>query len=335
VDQLSNWYVRLARKRFWRGELNNDKRAAYETLYECLHTLSQLMSSFAPFYSDWLFRNLTAGAREAGQQIPESIHLTEWTSADATLINEDLLQSMQLAQDICSLVHSLRKKEKLKVRQPLQKILVPVLSEKTRTQIQHVEALIEAEVNIKHIEYIDDTSGILVKNVKPNFAKLGKQFGPKMKAVAAAIGKWGKEEIAEIEKTGAIFIDLDGEQVTLTLEDVLITSEDIPGWSVASENGVTVALDVTLTDELKQEGIARDLVNRIQNLRKDMGLEVQDKINIKVARHDEMVNQALENFSGYIQEETQALTLAVNGNLEEGTILDMDEFELVVKVEKA
>nr|WP_246535305.1 isoleucine--tRNA ligase [Litoribacter alkaliphilus] len=335
VDQLSNWYVRLARKRFWRGDLNHDKQAAYETLYECLLTLSQLMSSFAPFYSDWLFRNLTAGARDAGQSIPESIHLTEWNKADEELINEDLLQSMQLAQDICSLVHSLRKKEKLKVRQPLQKILVPILAEKTRTQIQHVEELIKAEVNIKHIEYIDDTSGILVKNVKPNFAKLGKQFGPKMKLVAAAIGKWGKDEIAEIEKNGAIFIDLEGDKVTLTLEDVLITSEDIPGWSVATENGVTVALDVTLTEELKQEGIARDLVNRIQNLRKDMGLEVQDKINIKVAKHEDHVNQALENFSKYIQEETQALSLSVNGNLEQGTILDMDDFELTVKVEKA
>jgi len=335
VDQLSNWYVRLARKRFWRGELNADKQAAYETLYECLITLSQLMSSFAPFYSDWMFRNLTEGRREAGHQVPESVHLTEWIHADHSLINEDLLASMDMAQNISSLVHSLRKKEKLKVRQPLQKILVPILSEQAKIQIQHVEELIKAEVNIKHIEYIDDTSGILVKNVKPNFSKLGKQYGPKMKLVAAQINNWGKEEIAEIEKNGAIFIDLEGEKVTLTLEDVLISSEDIPGWSVASEGGVTVALDVTLTEELKQEGIARDLVNRIQNLRKDMGLEVQDKINIKIAKHEELINQALENFSSYIKEETQALSLSVNGNIEEGTILDMDDFELTVKVEKA
>ncbi len=278
VDQLSNWYVRLARKRFWRGEMNEDKQAAYETLYECLTTLCQLMSSFAPFYADWMFTNLTEGAKEAGQEIPESVHLTDWKGADSQLINEDLEASMQMAQDISSLVHSLRKKEKLKVRQPLQRILIPVLSEKAKVQIQHVEELIKSEVNIKEIEYIDDASGILVKNAKPNFPLLGKRFGPKMKLVAAAVGKWGQEEINALEKNGTIEIDLDGEKASLALEEVLITSQDIPGWSVASHNGITVALDVTLTDELKQEGIARDLVNRIQNLRKDMGLEVQDKI---------------------------------------------------------
>jgi isoleucyl-tRNA synthetase len=239
-----------------------------------------------------------------------------------------------LAQDISSLVHSLRKKEKLKVRQPLQKVLIPVLSEKTKAQIQHVDDLIKSEVNIKHIEYIDDTSGILVKSVKPNFALLGKRFGPKLKQVSAAINAWGKEEISAIERTGSFDMTLDGETVTLTLEDVLISSQDIPGWSVASDYGVTVALDVTLTDELKQEGIARDLVNRIQNLRKDMGLEVQDKITIKVAKHDDMVKCALENFATYIQTETQALSLEVNGSVTDGTVLDMDDFELTVKVEK-
>ena len=334
VDQLSNWYVRLARKRFWRGEINKDKQAAYETLYECLSTLSQLMSSFAPFYADWLYQNLTESSREAGQDLPESVHLGDWNSADPKLIKEDLEASMQLAQDISSLVHSLRKKEKLKVRQPLQKVLIPVLSEKIKEQIQHVDDLIKSEVNIKHIEYIDDTSGILVKSVKPNFALLGKRFGPKLKQVSAAINAWGKEEISAIEKNGSFDITLDGETVTLTLEDVLISSQDIPGWSVASDYGVTVALDVTLTEELKQEGIARDLVNRIQNLRKDMGLEVQDKITIKVSKHDDLVNSALENFASYIQTETQALSLDVNGSVTEGTVLDMDDFELTVKVEK-
>ncbi|GAB3653248.1 isoleucine--tRNA ligase [Echinicola sediminis] len=334
VDQLSNWYVRLARKRFWRGEMNEDKQAAYETLYECLITLCQLMSSFAPFYADWMFKNLTEGAKEAGQAVPESVHLTDWKAADSSLINEDLETSMQLAQDISSLVHSLRKKDKLKVRQPLQKILIPILNEKTREQIQHVEELIKSEVNIKGIEYIDDASGILVKNAKPNFPLLGKRFGPKMKLVAAAVAKWGQEEIGSLEKNGSIEIDLDGEKAELVLEEVLITSQDIPGWSVASDNGITVALDVTLTDELKQEGIARDLVNRIQNLRKDMGLEVQDKITIKVAKLNEQVDKALENFADYIQSETQALSLSVNGDVAEGTVLDMDDFELKVKVEK-
>nr|WP_275982427.1 isoleucine--tRNA ligase [Aquiflexum gelatinilyticum] len=334
VDQLSNWYVRLARKRFWRGEINKDKQAAYETLYECLASLAQLMSSFAPFYADWLYQNLTESSREAGQVLPESVHLGDWNDADPNLIKEDLEASMQLAQDISSLVHSLRKKEKLKVRQPLQKVLIPVLNEKTKAQIQHVDDLIKSEVNIKDIEYIDDTSGILVKSVKPNFALLGKRFGPKLKQVSAAINAWGKEEITAIEKEGTYYLDLDGETVALTLEDVLISSQDIPGWSVASDYGVTVALDVTLTEELKQEGIARDLVNRIQNLRKDMGLEVQDKITIKVAKHDDMVNSALENFATYIQTETQALSLEVNGSVSDGTKLDMDDFELTVKVEK-
>ncbi|MDO9551675.1 isoleucine--tRNA ligase [Rhodonellum sp.] len=335
VDHLSNWYVRLARKRFWRGEMNADKQAAYETLHECLMTLTQLMSSFAPFYSDWLFKNLTQGAKKSGQDIAESIHLSDWKSADQSLINADGEASMQMAQEISSLVHSLRKKEKLKVRQPLQKILIPVLSEKIKTQIQQVEDLILSEVNIKHIEYIDDTSGIVVKSVKPNFALLGKRFGPKLKAVSAIINAWGKEEISQIEKNGVLEMALEGETVSLTLEDVLISSQDIPGWSVASSDGLTVALDVTLTDELKQEGIARDLVNRIQNLRKDMGLEVQDKITIKIAKHDDLVNAALDNFALYIKTETQALSLEVNGTVSDAIQLDMDDFELSVKVEKA
>ncbi|MGY6742537.1 MAG: isoleucine--tRNA ligase [Cecembia sp.] len=333
VDQLSNWYVRLARKRFWRGEMNGDKQAAYETLYECLLSLTQLMSSFAPFYADWLYRNLTTATGNAA----ESVHLTDWISADNSLINKDLEESMDLAQRASSLVHSLRKNPKIgiKVRQPLQRIMVPVLNEKTRKQLQHVEELIKSEVNIKEIEYIDDTSGVLVKDVKPNLPVLGKKLGPKMRFVVAAIKTWGQEEIAVIEKEGSIAIDVEGETMEILLEEVLISSQDIPGWSVASDQGLTVALDITLTEELKQEGIARDLVNRIQNLRKDMGLEVQDKIHIKVAKHDALVDAALTNFAGYIQTETQALSLEQNGALEDATLLDMDDFELKVKIEKA
>jgi isoleucyl-tRNA synthetase len=198
-----------------------------------------------------------------------------------------------------------------------------------------VEDLILSEVNIKHIEYIDDTSGIVVKSVKPNFALLGKRFGPKLKAISAIINTWGKEEISQIEKNGILELTLEGEKVSLTLDDVLISSQDIPGWSVASSDGLTVALDVTLTDELKQEGIYRDLVNRIQNLRKDMGLEVQDKITIKIAKHDDLVNAALENFAHYIKTETQALSLEVNGTVSDAIVLDMDDFELSVRVKKA
>lgn len=332
VDQLSNWYVRLARKRFWRGEMNADKQAAYETLYECLTSLSQLMSSFAPFYADWMYKNLTTTNASAA----ESIHLTDWVSANQDLINEDLEESMDMAQRISSLVHSLRKNPKIgiKVRQPLQRILVPVLNEKTKAQIAHVEDLIKSEVNIKSIEYIDDASDVLVKSVKPNLPVLGKKLGPKMRFVVAAINSWGKEQIAEIERNGKIYVDVEGESLELMLEEVLISSQDIPGWSVATDQGLTVALDVTLTEELKQEGIARDLVNRIQNLRKDMGLEVQDKIQIEIAQHDELTNAAFENFGTYIKTETQAISLTVKAAVDDAKVLDMDDFELSVKVTK-
>ncbi|TFV96014.1 isoleucine--tRNA ligase [Algoriphagus kandeliae] len=331
VDQLSNWYVRLARKRFWRGEMNADKQAAYETLYECLLSLTQLMSSFAPFYSDWLYKNLT----EAGESGKESVHLTDWVSANQSLIDEDLERSMELAQTISSLVHSLRKKEKLKVRQPLQRILIPVLSKKTQEQIEHVAELIKTEVNIKQIEFLDDASGILVKEVKPNLPVLGKKYGPKMRFVVAAIKSWGQDEINQIEREGKLSIDVDGEAVDLLLEEVLISSQDIPGWSVASDGGVTVALDVTVTEDLKQEGVARDLVNRIQNLRKEMGLEVQDKIHIQIADGNTLVDASVENFGSYIQSETQALSLRVTEEAKGGTLLDMDDFEIAVIVQKA
>jgi isoleucyl-tRNA synthetase len=326
TDQLSNWYVRLARKRFWRGDMTADKQAAYETLYECLQKLASLMASFAPFYAEWMHQNLAAGEQVG------SLHLSNWPAANREWINEDLEQSMQLAQEVSSLVHSLRKKEKVKVRQPLQRILIPVLSSKTKDQLEHVEGLIKAEVNIKEIEYIDDTSGILVKSVKPNFPKLGKQFGPKMKSVAAVINGWGKAEISEIEKNGTIAISLDGENVNLELEDVIISSQDIPGWSVASEAGLTVALDVNISDELKQEGIARDLVNRIQNMRKDMGLEVQDKIKIQLEAGNELVDKSVQNFSDYICTETQALSLNVENEVAGGTVLEMDEFEIKLSI---
>ena len=333
VDHLSNWYVRLARKRFWRGEMNEDKQAAYETLYECLLSITQLMSSFAPFYADWLYKNLTASTSDA----LESVHLTDWKSAAIDLIDQELEASMDMAQRISSLVHSLRKNKDIgiKVRQPLQRIMIPVLNEQTKRQIMHVEELIKSEVNIKMVEYIDDTSGILVKNAKPNLPVLGKKLGPKMRFVVAAIKSWGQEEINTIEKQGKIMVPADGEEIELLLEEVLISSEDIPGWSVATDEGLTVALDITLTEELKQEGIARDLVNRVQNLRKDMGLEVQDKVHIQVGKQEALTDAAIQNFAGYIQTETQALTLEVRDQVEGAIALDMDDFELQVKVTKA
>jgi isoleucyl-tRNA synthetase len=332
VDQLSNWYVRLARKRFWRGEMTQDKQAAYETLYECLVRLTQMMSSFAPFYADWLYKNLT----QSGNSGMDSVHLTDWVSADDKLINNDLEASMDLAQRVASLVHSLRKNPKIgiKVRQPLQRILIPVFNEQTKRQLLHVEELIKSEVNIKAVEYIDDASGVLVKSVKPNLPLLGKKLGPKMRFVVSAINSWGQEDINELERNGKTYVSVEGESIELLLEEVLISSQDIPGWSVATDQDLTVALDVTVTDELKQEGIARDLVNRIQNLRKDLGLEVQDKIRIEVAKHSTMVDTALVNFAGYVKNETQAVALDLLEAVSAATLLDMDDFELQVRIEK-
>lgn len=332
-DHLSNWYVRLNRKRFWKGEMSEDKKAAYETLYECLLVTAQLMSPVAPFFSDWLYRNLTENIRDKAvkNNTPlrhSSIHLTDLTKSESNRIDAELGKSMEYAQRICSLVHSIRKNSKIKVRTPLKKILLPVLDESFAKRVKTVEEIILAEVNVKSIEYIDDTSGILVKKVKPNFARLGKQYGPKMKEVSAVINAFTKEDISAIEKQGK----LSKGGFDLVVEDVLISSEDIPGWSVASEAGVTVALDINVTEDLRKEGIARDFVNRVQNLRKDMGLEVLDKISIEVEKDGEQVTAALTEFKEYISIETQALTLELKEKLSDAREVDMDEFMLKVKI---
>ena len=349
-DHLSNWYVRLNRKRFWQpsssvalakdgtskegnAQLSEDKRAAYETLYECLMVTAQLMAPIAPFYSEWLYKSLTDNIRDRAKKFNtplqyESIHHTLLVKEDSRRKDEELEKSMDYAQRICSLVHSIRKNSKIKVRTPLQKILLPVLDEKFAQRVRSVEAIIKAEVNVKEIQYIDDTSGLLVKKVKPNFAKLGKQYGPKMKEVSAVINTFTKEDIQAIEKSGT----LSKGGFELVLEDVLISSEDIPGWAVASENDLTVALDITLTDELKREGVARDFVNRIQNLRKDMGLQVLDKIAIEVEKDGEAITAALNEYKDYISAETQALSLELKSSVADATEVDMDEFVLKVKI---
>ena len=331
-DDVSNWYVRLNRKRFWKGEYNEDKKAAYQSLYECLESIAILSAPIAPFYMDNLFQSLN---KVSGRMSEESVHLVDFPQADENVINKDLEERMYLAQHISSLTHSIRKAQKIKVRQPLHKILVPVLNDKTRKQIEAVEDLIISEVNVKSIEYIDDASGVLVKNIKPNFRKLGQHFGPKMKAVTQIINQWGQEEIAKIEQNNAFEIEVDGEKHTLTLEDVEITSQDIPGWSVASEAGITVALDISIDDDLRREGFARDLVNRIQNLRKDKGLEVQDKIAVTVKQGNELVDTAILHNKDYIWSETQAVSLDLAENLTETTELEIDdlkiELSLVVK----
>ena len=341
-DHLSNWYVRLNRKRFWQPTssvtskdgtlLSEDKRAAYETLYECLMVTAQLMAPIAPFISEWLYKGLTDNIRDRAKQFNtplrfESIHHTLMIKPEAKRKDVELEKSMDYAQRICSLVHSIRKNSKIKVRTPLQKVLLPVLDEKFSQRVKSVEAIIKAEVNVKEIQYIDDASGLLVKKVKPNFAKLGKQYGPKMKEVSAVINSFVQEDIQAIEKKGT----LSKGGFDLVLEDVLISSEDIPGWSVASENGLTVALDITLTDELKREGIARDFVNRVQNLRKDMGLEVLDKISIEVEKSDEGSSALLEH-RDYIRTETQALSLELKESVPGFTEVDMDDFVLKVKI---
>ena len=329
TDELSNWYVRLNRKRFWKGEYNEDKKAAYQTLYTCLITIAKLGAPVAPFYMEKLYQDLNA---VSGLDEKESIHLTDFPVADEAFINLELEAQMTLAQTISSLTHSLRKKEKLKVRQPLSRIMIPVLDKTTRHNVEHVAELIKTEVNVKAVEFLDDDSGILVKSVKPNFRSIGQKFGPKVKAVAAAVNSWTKSEISAIESQGAINIELDGESVSLLLEDVEINSQDIPGWSVASEGKTTVALDITLTDELLMEGLARDLVNRVQNMRKDMGLEVQDKIDISIKKGDDFVEKSVAANREYICTETQALSLEMTDSLNAPQQVEIDERTLEVEI---
>ncbi|GAB3889431.1 isoleucine--tRNA ligase [Spirosoma agri] len=328
-DQLSNWYVRLSRRRFWAGasdagEMTTDKRAAYETLHECLTTVSKLMSPIAPFYADWLYRNLTGGTT--------SVHLTDFPVAEQNLLDTELEISMELAQDVSSLVHSLRKGHKLKVRQPLSRVLIPVLNTDTRRQIEHVTPIIMSEVNVKAVEFVDDASGILKKKVKPNFKALGPKFGKQMKDVAASITAMTDEELKQLETTGTWPLAVG----TISLADVEILTEDIPGWLVASEGGLTVALDVNVTDDLRREGIARDFVNRIQNLRKDRDFLVTDKIRISLDRNDELLVAAIETNREYIQQEVQAVSLDLVSDLNgSATEIDMDEFQLRIKVDRA
>ncbi|UYZ62239.1 isoleucine--tRNA ligase [Hymenobacter weizhouensis] len=339
TDQLSNWHVRLSRRRFWKGELTPDKKAAYETLQECLVVVAQLMAPIAPFFAEWLYQNMTNGMRaEAVEKntplAPESIHLTLLVEAEPNRIDKALEERMELAQRISSLTHSLRKKSVLKVRQPLQRILVPVFNDTTREQVGKVEDLICAEVNVKHVEFLDDTSGVLVKSVKPNFKRLGQQYGPKLKAVGARIQQMTPEEISQLEKTGQLSVEIEGETYTLTPDDVEIRTQDLPGWLVATDGPLTVALDVTLTDELRQEGVARELVNRLQNLRKDSGLEVQDKVRVTLGEQPEL-RAAVQSFGDYIRTEVQALTLDFAPEISGGSVLEFDEYSVPVQLEVA
>ena len=348
TDQLSNWYIRLNRRRFWNpsqekdgGKLTEDKQAAYETLQHCLVTVSQLMSPIAPFFGEWLYKNLTDGDRVASVTNNtdfkyDSVHLTHWPKIESSIVDLDLEESMELAQSISSLVHSIRKKHKLKVRQPLSKVLIPALSEKTDRQINQVASIILSEVNVKEVHAINNNTGFFHKKAKPNFKLLGKKFGKEMQKVGELIKLWDNTHIEELEKQGKYLLkDADSNTLgEILLEEVEIYTEDVPGWLVASENGLTVALDITVTDELRLEGIARDFVNRVQNLRKDSGFEVTDKIKITLQNNDELLASAVTANKAYICQEVQALDLSLVGDLN-GTAseIEMDEFLLKVKIE--
>lgn len=336
-EDLSNWYVRLNRRRFWKGEMSEDKKAAYETLFECLNVVVQLMAPVSPFFSDFMYKNLTDNVREEAvkNNTPlkwESVHLTLLSKADASAIDRDLEERMELAQRTCSLVLSLRKKEKIKVRQPLSKILIPVLSEKQQQQFEKVEGYILGEVNVKQLEYVTDASGIVKKKIKPNFKELGKKAGPKMKAIQNAVLAFNQEDIRAIEVKGTYNLNLDGDKFELTLADVEILTEDIPGWLVASDNGLTVALDITITDELRQEGNAREFINKIQNLRKDKDFQVLDRIKVSVVKNATF-EQALERFKEYISSEILAKEILLVDGLNEFDEVEMNEEMLKVKVE--
>lgn len=319
-EHLSNWYVRLCRRRFWKGDYSQDKISAYQTLYRCLEVISQLSAPIAPFFSDRLFGDLN---KVSGRQKLASVHLTDFPTAQESFIDPDLEERMQLAQKVSSLVLGLRKKVNIRVRQPLQKIMVPVLDEKFKARLQQVENIILSEINVKELEYLTDTAGVLVKKIKPNFKTLGPKFGKLMKQIAAQIAAFSQEEIAIIEQEGSYTIEVAGEKLTLTRDDVEILSEDIPGWLVAGEGRITVALDITLTPSLKQEGIARELINRIQNLRKEKGLEVTDKIELWIQKHNE-ISDAIVNNNAYICSETLAVNLNYTEALEEASRVTVD-----------
>jgi isoleucyl-tRNA synthetase len=327
---LSNWYVRLCRRRFWKGEYEQDKICAYQTLYECLETVLRLIAPISPFFSDAIFQNLNAITNRFNV---ESIHHVDYPIADESVIDSSLEERMQLAQDASSLVLSLRKKQNIKVRQPLQKVLIPVLSSSMKAQLMKVEDLIKAEVNVKEIEYINPDNTFISKKIKPNFVALGKKLGAKMKVVSAALAQFTQEQIALLEKDGQYNLPVDGEAIILQTGDVEITSEDIPGWLVANKGSLTVALDVTITAELENEGNAREFVNRIQKIRKDSGFELTDRIIVKVSGSNGLKN-SLEEFNNYICAEILADHIEILPELNEGIDIEVNDFQLKVIVSK-
>ncbi|WP_353147778.1 isoleucine--tRNA ligase [Flavobacterium sp.] len=329
-ENLSNWYVRLCRRRFWKGDYAQDKIAAYQTLYTCLETVAKLAAPVAPFFMDRLYKDLNANTNK---EKFESIHLANFPISVENFVDKSLESRMQKAQTISSLVLSLRKKEMIKVRQPLQRVMIPVLDATFKAEILAIEDLIKAEVNVKEIELLEDASGVLVKQIKPNFKALGPRFGKDMGLIAKEIQSFSQDQINELDKTGELTITSSEKSITLTVEDVEISSQDIPGWLVANSNGITVALDITISEELRKEGIARELVNRIQNIRKDSGFEVTDKIKVQILKNDSIEQAVIANES-YIKSETLTNELIFVSEISNGTEVEFDELKTIILISK-
>ena len=330
-DNLSNWYVRLNRRRFWGGGMTTDKLSAYQTLYTCLETVAKLMAPIAPFYADRLFCDLIAAT---GREKVESVHLSEFPVCNEAMIDKDLEERMQMAQDVSSMVLALRRKVNIKVRQPLQTIMVPVVDAHQQESIEAVKALILNEVNVKELKFVDNAAGILVKKIKPDFKKLGPRYGKIMKALAAAIQAMSQDEINAFEKAGTFTLTVEGQEAMIERADVEIISEDIPGWLVANEGRLTVALDITVTENLRKEGLARELVNRIQNLRKSSGYDITDKISVTVLSNDGM-DEAIKDFNSYIANQVLAVSVEITDVISDATEMDFEDFKLAVRIEKA
>jgi len=329
-QQLSNWYVRLCRRRFWKGEYEEDKISAYQTLYECLETVCRLAAPISPFFVDAIFCNLNA---VTGRFAESSVHHVLFPAVNETAVDPRLEERMQMAQDASSLILSIRKKVNIKVRQPLQKVMIPVLNSGMKEQLEKVENLIRSEVNVKQIEYLAPDNQFIKKKIKPNFVALGKKLGARMKAVSAAFAAFSQEQIREIETEGEIALNVDNEDIMINLAEVEIQSEDVPGWMVAGKNALTVALDITITPELEQEGNARELVNRIQKIRKDSGYELTDRVLVKLSNSDKLV-QSITQFNDYICAEILADRLELVPDLSGGTEIEVNEIPLRVVVEK-
>ena len=330
-DNLSNWYVRLNRRRFWGGGMTTDKLSAYQTLYTCLETVAKLMAPIAPFYADRLFCDLIAAT---GREKVESVHLSEFPVCNEAMIDKDLEERMQMAQDVSSMVLALRRKVNIKVRQPLQTIMVPVVDDHQQESIAAVKALILNEVNVKELKFVDNAAGILVKKIKPDFKKLGPRYGKIMKALAAAIQAMSQDEINAFEKAGTFTLTVEGQEAMIERADVEIISEDIPGWLVANEGRLTVALDITVTENLRKEGLARELVNRIQNLRKSSGYDITDKISVTVLSNDGM-DEAIKDFNSYIANQVLAVSVEITDVISDAAEMDFEDFKLSVRIEKA